>query len=377
MVYKSQRGYGSIPGPFGNYTVKYAGALQNLAANTAKRTAEHLVQGLAKKFKGDPGLTADDNRHDSHTSLMVTQHDNNANIFTARKKSRKRLTRKQRLFRKKKYRFKKKVRKALRAKLKNFHYVVNYTDLYSETSAVLNNITQQTVFPNTSISGLAIGTGNLFNTTSDVGKIADELNDFGVVDNALAVTTNFGKNKIFFPFRATMKCTIQVNNTEFTATNPLILDVYECVAVKDIGANEVVYNTPYRAWNQIAANECQNFSGQVIAPITAKGAQPFDTPLFRKHWKILNITRLRLTQNEPFHYHMTTKGFYNGPKFNDLHCVKGVTKSLMLVAAPTYITTLPANYDIKIAGISKHISYKMPNTFARGATYTMRSAIAL
>jgi len=321
-----------------------------------------IMQKAAKVMKPTAGQT----QSNQHTTVMVTENDRNASLYVRKKRGRMSKVTKLRL--KSKRKFKAKVKSALLSDQR----LSSHCDTFSNDVQYANAITlqreKQEVWPTTTQRSLMLAFGNDLTTACGVPYVAASVNLIGMVDGATAVAVDYGKT-MYFPFQQTLKFSLWTGNSEYTATNPLITDIYECVAAKDI--DDVAYNSPQAAFLQCIADG-QTLAGRTVLSSAQKGITPFNAPNFGNWWKIQTVTRVSLVYNTITHYKMHTRGVYKNDKFYDRYCVKGITKGIMFISEPTFQFALPAAfYNFNVSGISSQINYRVPPKFnTSGAAFT-------
>nr|QNJ57235.1 capsid protein [Cressdnaviricota sp.] len=339
------------------YGVRVAGGLAAggagaLTGYMRKRKGRPQVQRPSKRTKGDiAGRPAND---DTRINLNSTY--NAVSLYTKRRKSGKRYTKR------KPKTFSGKVKNVINKLPKTSYWTIAHTDQYTFTTLPGSSYSAQDFVGNTAIARRAFtcGLGQLANATStatDLTHIYLKLRNYGHIESS-AIVSDAARNVEFvkFWFSIKMNLDIQCFNNEFTDTNPLYADIYECTAAQNITDNN--HSTPGRSWPQSLIDTNAAFSGDTIADINVKGATPQTSPTFKKYWSIDKVTRIRISSPAPFHYDMYTSGIYNAQVASDHYCMKGITKGIMIVLAPIQVTTLPAAWNFQITAVNKKFAYK-------------------
>lgn len=257
--------------------------------------------------------------------------------------------------------FVKRVKKAVQTSIPWSVWSVTYSDPLVITSAPATTYGSQDVFGATFSYALNLCPGKSNDSgLKDVNHILNELVQWGHVENgAIVDDTTRNTDGIKMQFKARMNFDIQCFNSEFTDTNPLYVDIYECTAAKHI--YDSGYSTAADAWTVCYTDINQPFTGNVNPVKTRKGEQPSDAQNFKKWWSIDKVTRIRIAGPAPFHYDLTSSGVLSSDSNATLEsrfCTKGITKNIMMVVAPIMVTTMPAAYNFQITAINKHFKFK-------------------
>lgn len=260
--------------------------------------------------------------------------------------------------------FKKKVKKVFTKFLPWSTYTDNLVNRYHITTAPNASATVQDVFGlGASAEQLLVAYGTILDAgLKDVSHIVAISNSYGhVEDNAAAVPSTVNPpnfNFVKFYFKVRMEFDIICQNVEVTDSNPLYMDIYECVANRNI--NDVNYANPGQAWSQCHADNLDpaTFGTDTVDYPGARGNVPQEAPGFSKWWKVTQVTRIRIASAAPYHYKLFTGGLWDVRKYANLYCVKGITKGIIIVAAPIQLITKPSAYDISVSGVSKHFKFK-------------------
>lgn len=173
-----------------------------------------------------------------------------------------------------------------------------------------------------------------------------------------------------FNFHAGVMVTHEELNLSMTnmLAEPFNVDVYECVAARDIVYTDT-YANPQVTWSQCLDTETTGFTAGTTnsVNVTTKtyGCTPYDAPNFGKHWKILTKTRVYLSPGQA-----TAMQFVNRPYFwredkaQQLGARKGITKHIMFVIASEIGFDLPISTAMLQYAISKQIHFKFPSNVA-------------
>lgn len=119
-------------------------------------------------------------------------------------------------------------------------------------------------------------------------------------------------------------------------TIPQVYDIYECVAARDLGQNDALWNTPLNAWKQCLLDVYTPTDATPIVPqrpvVQTTGQTPYDCPSFGRYWKILKKTRVLLPPgNTTETMIMGNKFRLDGEKFIGNFAVKGITKGAIII----------------------------------------------
>lgn len=304
---------------------------------------------------------------DTRTNLNSTFNATSLLTKTSNKRKRKSVAAKRTL--KKKRTFTKKIKKIVRATFPTSYWRLNFTTSHVNTNPgtanrILQNVEGITITPD---NCFYIGCGRLLdNNNKDVKRIVTFMDRAGHVESGVAID-DVGKNyeNIKFWFSGELHMDLQCFNVEFTDSNPLYIDIYECVAKRNI--LEAQYATAALAWENLLADQDLTHVTIVKRSVTNKGETPQKCKDFSLYWKIEAVTRVRIASPAPFHISMKTSGVYNGKLHDQAYAIKDVTKSMFYVIAPIQVTTVPANYNIQLSGVHKFLKYKP--IFSGGAQY--------
>lgn len=332
-----------------------AGALATAASSYArkrKRTDSGTAFGAEKPQNSDTRLNL--NSTFSSTSLYT------------RNRKRRRLSKKSKVIRRKKIRFAKKIKKVIKSQSKwNWMHTVKETEITNFATPYAGGWTKYTgqdVYPptthDTTPSQYAVGVGPLAFPNESLNKLQKEVNEMGhVEDGAVQTDVNIGERNTKIEFTERLQFTMSQNKSEFTGENPMIVDIYECVAAKNI--TELAYSTPTKAWASVMNG--YNFpigAGVTTAGIHTKGVRPTDNDQFGKWWKVNQVTRVRMVHETKYQYDMTTSGVYEKQKHANSYAIPGVTKQLMFVIAPVYVEPAVATYDFRYVGVTRHLKFR-------------------
>lgn len=335
------------------------GAAAGYAGYAAKKYATGSKRGRTDSGTDMGGRPAND---DTRTNLNSTY--NSVSLYNKRSSKRrvKRTTAKTPRGRRRAYA--KKIRKIVHTGQKWSRYSTTFSNALVITSAPATTFGSQDIFGRTYSQAFQFcAGGNNDVLDKDINHITLELKQWGHVENGAVVDDNLrNTDNIKFDYTGRMEFDIQCFNAEFTDTNPLYIDIYECTAARNI--NDVLYSTPADAWANTLVDTNQPFTGDGNPVITRKGARPSDAPGFSKWWGINKVTRVRISDASPFHYDMQSKGTWSsrlnqatGTHFSP-YCVRGLTKGIIIVVAPIMVTTMPANYNFQITAVNKHFRFK-------------------
>ena len=260
--------------------------------------------------------------------------------------------------------FKKKVKKVLTKFVPWSTYTFNGNTNYNITGTPNSSITQQDVWGAGALnSNILLAYGSITDgTLIDVTHITGITESYGHVENnATNVPTPvnpFNSSMVKFYYRVRMEFDIYCQNVEINDANPLYIDIYECVAARNI--TDVNYASPGQAWTQCHADNADKatFTTDTVDYPNARGNTPAEAPGFSLWWKICQVTRIRIATSAPYHYKMFTGGLWDVRKNQGLYCVKGQTKGIILVGCPIQTLTLPVTWNIHVGGTSKHFKFK-------------------
>lgn len=309
--------------------------------------------------------------------------------------------------------FKRTIKKALKQKYLRHSYILNFTstptfNFVGEGAAAFDGATpynsslHQQTFPDSrtlisasTINGLYVGQGK--STTRGIGLIEGLFDNTGLVDNATAANGQWGR-KINFYFKETLELTWQIQSNQlstFTADNPLIVDIYECVATRN--CDDSAFDHPLDVTTSFRTGGAQEYYDSNVAGIdnlkmTTCGATPWDFPNFDKYWKVVKTERYTITattsvdENVPgedaisqsYHYVLKTKGYYTDRLFSENLNIKGVTKTIFFVLSPKALMNNvldPGIITLKYSGFKKFNIRALPHLTASQA-YCATSNIA-
>ena len=194
----------------------------------------------------------------SDTNLNLNSAFNSTSIYTKRGGKKRKLPyglKKKKIIAKK---FNKKVKKALTKFVPWSTYTFNSNSSYDVTSVPNSNITTQDVFgAGATAQQLIVGLGLISDAgLRDVAHITAIAQSYGhVEDNSSTVATprnTFNANMVRFYWKCRMELDIYCLNNTVTDSNPMYVDIYECVAARNIV--DVNYGNPGQAWTQCHAD---------------------------------------------------------------------------------------------------------------------------
>lgn len=332
---------------------RYAGPLFASAAGAAwrKRKPGPVMSRPSKKAKtGGNAIAGRPSNDDTRINLNSTY--NAVSLYNKRSKKSKYKSRRPKTFAGK-------VKKVLDKQPQSSTWTIAFTNQETNIAAPLANYATHDLWGGTTYAFL-VGSGQKQDTTAvakDLTHIYIKLRNYGHIESS-AIVSDAARNVdwVKFWFSAKHQFDIQCFNVEFTDTNPLYADIYECTAAQNITDSN--YSNPYSAWINACIDQNAAFSGDTIAVATTKGKTPKQSKLFNKYWSVNKVTRIRISNAAPFHYDMYTSGVYNANVAADAYCLKGITKGIFLVLAPIMTTTLPATYNIQLTAVNKQFKYK-------------------
>jgi hypothetical protein len=295
----------------------------------------------------------------SDTAINLNSNFNSTSLYSKSRSKRKplsKVTRKRRLTAKK---FTRKVKKCITKSAPWSTYTWNTQNYYAINNTPNANLMVQDVWgAGTLDSKLMVGYGAITDpATTDVSHITAILESYGHVENGV-VATPPNLNLYKFYFKCRVELDIWCQNTEITDNNPLYVDIYECVANRNI--TDAAYASPGAAWTQCHANNSDHATVTVDTTDypNSRGSIPSAAPGFSKYWKVCQVTRIRIATKAPYHYKYYTQGLWDPMKYAQTYAVKGITKGLVLVGSPVVTLTLPATWDVRLGGVSKHFTFK-------------------
>lgn len=254
---------------------------------------------------------------------------NSSNIVTSQKdvKGSRPKKRNAKLY-KKQQRFKNKIKKALAPD--------RALNVYNETIQAVNWVTPafspvtnfQTVVDGTRFM-LNMGVG--FSSNQNLGYIVGRYRNIEASTNPNA-TQGVGNTIPKDEFKLQVHSSKLEASITNIATVPVVIDIYECYAARDI--NLLAYNTPTAAWATLLAELVNNPTdvGTQSATQIINGQTPYDCPNFGKYWGIRKKTRILLPPLNTSEYMLWGGKFtLNGSKFNDYVAVKGISKGLLII----------------------------------------------
>lgn len=324
--------------------------------NFVPQIASLVGAAITKATGGDRFIKPqnEDTRHNLNSTY------NAASLYSRAKtrRNKRKVTPRQRRIKFKKRKFNRKVKKVVQKMWPISQMHIRFTDGLDITSTVQNNFIVQDVFGAGFTQALQLATGPLNDTAQkDLHLVAEQMETAGYVEGSVAKSGNTKNTEMMkFWFKAKMNLSILCLNNEYTNDNPLIIDIYECTAAKNI--KDINYRSPASAWTQELAEK--NLSHDTLAGISAtnKGMTPQMTKGFSSYWKVDKVTRVRIASLAPFDIELNTSGIYSEKLHDNTYAIGGITKGLIIVAAPTYVRTNPASWSFHIRGINKHFKYR-------------------
>jgi len=302
------------------------------------RTFARSIPALRAPLGGNTSFSAQQQNDD--TRINLNNDHNTVALFNRKRKRPKTLKAKK--GQQKKRAFKKKVRKAITSFQKWQNYHITFTNVLTPT---VQSITQasQMLFPTYTAGQFTygIGYGALYTTTKDHAYIATQLAGIGHVEDGVAINDSaYNLANISYYIKGHANLTIEgyTSTAAISAAQPLWFDVYELVAARNIGDNQIAYVNPMKAWVN-CLTECSTPTESVGVPQQAtpfdRGQIPSNCPGFSKYWKILKVTRFFTeSEHKQFQYDLTTSGMISHRTSLQNYCLKGITKTIMIVAQP-------------------------------------------
>lgn len=348
--------------------------------------AHNAFQQLGELIKAYDGNRAEN---------AVTQRQvdtNNKTVSMYQRKKRKPVSRRTKVKRKIKRRFAKKVKKVLTNKSRWNYHTMNFTNNANFNSTIGNRFTDQVAIATDGYPGLTLTKGelsggansDLITAVSRAALATESIN--GVEQNTIA--SNFRAY-----FKAKMTNTLFIRGEPdlvdpeiivdtYTDANPMIIDVYQCVAARNI--TEASYAHPYTAWVTLCGlvvGEMQSITpvGMQQSSLYNKGAVPWQTAGWSKYWKVESVTRHRLTdQSSPVTWSTYSKGWYSKVKWDGKYAVKGITKACMVIVAPIEHVVDRLGLNMTMSS-DKHFQYKIPGNVGgadnMSITYTSQATM--
>ena len=235
---------------------------------------------------------------------------------------------------KRELKFKRKVEKALKPSQSLFVYSEIYNTVSFNFPAIVapvTNVSQTQGLPSANDGHLTMNSGSAV-TGRDLTYMFGAYNSLSTSLNTNVSTGQMAPNPtvgLTMEWHlATME--ISLTNNSVGAT-PMLYDVYECVAAKDI--SDPLYGYPRAAWAyQLQINLNVASSGFVQPLTTYNGQTPYDCPGFGKYWKVVKKTRVYLgpaTTTELKVYSKIKRLRYD--KTSGLYAIKGRTRGVIIV----------------------------------------------
>lgn len=386
------------------------------AGKTIKKKFNDYMTGSIPK-EGDPGFISPMRRPENyaptnHTLNIRSTAENPSTVeFVARRK-RKRYQSKKTRYRKRKWKsFRRKVRKALKKRLTKHVYVLPLTGSLTTTIPAAGTVYEgtaydpelrQITFPtsnaavtSSTYAAMMVGAGNVITTTRGVALLEPLFDNTGWVENGAIATNAYGR-KIGFSYREYAYITWDIAGVGlavFNADNPLVVDIFECVATRDIADSNYDWPTDHAfIYGYGANNEYFDPTGAGISSIrmSTKTVTPWDFPGYKKYWKVIKKTRYNLTSSTghdddgaetdrtpTMHYLLQTKGYYTDRKYSQLNCVKGVTKAIFFVINPLHSYDWLATDCTLNLKCCKKFHIQAPANLTSGNTYAATSTTAI
>jgi len=215
---------------------------------------------------------------------------NSVSLYSKRRKPTKRL-------KPKKKTFTAKVKKVINKQPQTSFWTISHSNQLSIAPAAGNSYQVQDLFGRVFSYGWQLASGQLNDTAAvakDLTHIYIKLRNYGHIESS-AIVSDATRNTdaVKFWYSASYNFDIQCFNNEYTDTNPLYCDIYECMVASNI--SEVDYATPADAWVNCLSVQNACFSGDTVSTALIKGATPKECALFKKYWSIVKVTRIRIS----------------------------------------------------------------------------------
>jgi len=190
-------------------------------------------------------------------------------------------------------------------------------------------------YPANASGNLMFCTGRQYTVDYDLGYVQDQ---YRSIKDSTNVESNLNAKSIIaasaFKLRIhSARLNLSLTNVDATTTVPMIYDIYECVAARDLGEADAKYNEPLKCWAELLTESYSPYDATSRRPNIFDNAQsPYDCPGFGKYWKILKKTRVLLGQNQTTDHWIQTRGFtLQGDRWWAMHAIKGITKGLIII----------------------------------------------
>lgn len=211
-------------------------------------------------------------------------------------------------------------------------------------------------------TAFVINMGAVYSNSTNTGYILGRYRNIEASTNANA--NQGAKNTIN---SNSFKLNILSSKLETSITNittfPMVIDIYECYAMKDIQALNVA--TPWDAWTTLCNENTINNPIDATTTGTTKltnGSTPYDCPNFGKYWGIKKKTRVLLPAGNTTEYLMYGGKYkLHGDKFENMAAIKGISKGLLIVGGigdNTGWTTLQ-NVIRHVVNTTYHFKYEV------------------
>ena len=280
------------------------------------------------------------NSHNAAGNALTQYHDIDRAYY---KTKRKRLSKKAKKKKRKYKKWTKRVKRAVSGGSPTFHY--NERATAALTMGVMPTVwatspSQQTLGTGSNgLSGLRLWEGYPLNGVNYSGAAASGVGKY--VYNAISlINTRYNSTDVtpgVASVLETVYAYIKHSQTDFTMVNTsgaaINVDVYEFIAVRDIGVNDY-YATPLTAMSRIASNDAAKLTNGMTNTIamTDFGATPWDFPGLSKSWKVMSKTSIYLPVGGQTNLsYKGPKGLWGGTKYQEMTAIKGKTRDYLFV----------------------------------------------
>nr|WAE42577.1 MAG: capsid protein [Cressdnaviricota sp.] len=330
--------------------VRAAGNLAYKHRHTIRKAANWTV-GAVNSKRSNAG-TAGKASKDPSSDALTTYHDIQRAYI---KPKRKHGGRKLKTFKK----FKAKVEKSLRSSQPK----ITLNEKCTTPIVAPNWAASWATTPSQVLLGDGVVTGYGVTTSAALTLWGCEINDSGtqelhdiasyITNTAARMQTRFNASDVAPPNRETIDIYVRYSKIEFawvnTTTSAYNIDLYECVAARDIPGNDVEGSPLDCALQNITDTTLTTpgWSGRIS--MNDYGATPWDCPLFGRSWTIKNKTTLMVPGNGTVNMEcLGPKGLWKGIKTNKLVAQKGKTTKFFFVvgskSAPGQLITTSPGY---------------------------------
>lgn len=216
------------------------------------------------------------------------------------------------------------VRNRARRSFQRFTYLLDKTQ--GMTSSVINNFASGTTSPTSPLTGSQAVYGiGMYGTSASLSAGDFNSDLYKIYDDASGATPTSSNAAMTLRFRACIMDFVVKN----TGSNPMFLEVYQCVARKDGASCDASAE-----WQTAFSAETSGTVGTALTSITSYKVTPFDAPGFGIYWYVKSRKRFYISAGNTVAWQVRDPKNYviKGEEILKATTLKNRTEACILVA---------------------------------------------